>query len=179
MKPLFVFFATGFEEIEAIATVDILRRAELPTIMISTTGSLDVTGAHGIVIHTDQLFEETDFGSFTMLILPGGSVALGEYPPLVKLLEEAHSLNRPISAICAAPAILGNLGMLEGEEAICYPGFESWLKGATISARKVVASAHFITGKGPGATLEFALKIVETIKGSRAAQAIREAMIID
>lgn len=181
MKSAYVFFAEGFEEIEAITIIDVLRRAEIPTEMISITGKLAVSGAHDITVHTDMLFEETDFSKAGILILPGGLPGannLNSHDGLKKKLLEFNSDGKPVAAICAAPLVLGGLNILRDKEAACYPGFENKLLGATISEQLAIKSGNIITGRGPGAALNFALEIVSELKGKQLASQLSEGMLV-
>ncbi|KAA6352001.1 putative cysteine protease YraA [termite gut metagenome] len=178
MNTMYVFFVDGFEEIEAIATVDILRRGGLSVKMISVTNDKTVTGSHGIPVICDHLFSETGFADAGMLILPGGTVALGKHEALCKLLVNFSGQNKPIAAICAAPSILGTLGLLKGKKAVCYPGFEKYLEGAELTGEQVVRAGNIITGKGPGATIEFALTIIEMMVGTDKAEELAKALCV-
>ncbi|KAA6340642.1 putative cysteine protease YraA [termite gut metagenome] len=178
MNTMYVFFVDGFEEIEAIATVDILRRGGLNAKMISVTNDKTVTGSHGIPVICDHLFSETDFIDGGMLILPGGTVALGKHEGLCKLLVNFAEHDKPIAAICAAPSILGTLGLLKGKKAVCYPGFEKYLEGAELTGEQVAKDGNMITGKGPGATVEFALTIIEMIAGKDKAEELAQTICV-
>jgi 4-methyl-5(b-hydroxyethyl)-thiazole monophosphate biosynthesis len=175
---MYVFFVDGFEEIEAIATVDILRRAGLNVKMISVTNDKTVTGSHGISVICDSLFGEAGFADAGMLILPGGTVALGKHEGLCKLLVDFAEHDKPIAAICAAPSILGTLGLLKGKKAVCYPGFEKYLEGAELTGEQVVKAGNIVTGKGPGATIEFALTIVGMMVGKDKAEELAQALCV-
>lgn len=180
MEKIFMFLATGFEETEAVATADILKRAEFDLQLVSVSGTKEVTGAHGITVIADSLFENTDFSEGVMLVLPGGMPGtnnLNAHAGLKKLIEEYHKQGKHISAICAAPLVLGEMGLLKGEKATSYPGFEDRLSGAEITGERVTVSGKFITGKGPGAAVEFGLKIVETLKGKDVAEDVAKAFI--
>jgi 4-methyl-5(b-hydroxyethyl)-thiazole monophosphate biosynthesis len=183
MNKLYLFLAEGFEEIEAVAVIDVLRRAELNVITVSITDDKLVKGAHNIVIVADVLFDEVaDFKDGKGLILPGGMPGtsnLDAHQPLVKLVSEYYRTGKFIAAICAAPLILGKLRLLRNTEATCYPGFEEYLEDAIFSKQKVVKSGKIITGKGPGCAIEFALKIVETLCGEELAESLKKAMIAD
>ncbi len=181
MKKAFVHFAEGFEEIEALTIIDVLRRAEIPTEMVSVTGHRQVTGAHGITVVTDMVFEDANYNESAMVILPGGmpgSKNLQDHSGLAEVLKEKAGNNEPVAALCAAPMVLGELGLLEGKQAVCYPGFESHLKGAEVKSDLAVKSGNIITGKGPGAALNFALEIVKELKGAETANALAEGMIV-
>ena len=178
----FIFLAEGFEEIEAIAPIDILRRAELDVVTVSISYSKTVTGAHGIKVEADQLFTETTFGENDYYVLPGGydgMLNLSAHQGVNELLKKQHSEGKKLAAICASPSVLGKLGILEGKEAICYPGFEGKLTGAVISKKSVVEDGNVITGKGPGVAVQFALKIVESLKGKETANQVADGLMIN
>lgn len=181
MNKVFIFLADGFEEIEAIAPIDILRRAQLDVTTVSISERHQVVGAHGVTVTADKLFSETTFGADSYFVLPGGydgMLNLAAHDGVNALLRQQHAAGKKLAAICASPSILGKLGILEGKKAICYPGFENQLTGAHISEQPVVEDGNVITGKGPGVAIPFALKIVETIKGSDAAREIAEALML-
>ena len=176
---VYLFLADGFEEIEAIAPIDILRRANINIQTVSISGTKEVTGTHGIIIQADLLFTEVDFSLSDMLILPGGMPGtknLDAHQALKEILTAQYEKRGKIAAICAAPSILGKMGFLNGKEAICYPGFEEALSGAVISKSLVVKSDNIITAKGAGVAVEFALKIVEELKGKSASEKIASAI---
>ncbi|MDE5843366.1 MAG: DJ-1/PfpI family protein [Muribaculaceae bacterium] len=183
MKTSFVFLAAGFEEIEALTVVDVLRRAGLPVKTVSITSSLQVTGAHGITVAADVLYDNTLFDEPLWLILPGGLPGadnLYDFAPLQGLLErQAKSADGKIAAICASPAVvLGRLGLLEGKEATCYPGFEDKMRGAHARPDlKVVIDGNIITGNGPANSLEFALVIVREALGVHIAGEVGSGML--
>ena len=182
MKKVFIFLADGFEEIEAIAPIDILRRAELDVVTVSISDSKTVTGAHGIKVEADQLFTETTFGENDYYVLPGGydgMLNLSAHQGVNELLTKQHSEGKKLAAICASPSVLGKLGILEGKEAICYPGFEGKLTGAVISKKSVVEDGNVITGKGPGVAVQFALKIVESLKGKETASQVSDSLMLN
>ena len=176
---VYLFLADGFEEIEAIAPIDILRRANINIQTVSISGTKEVTGTHGIIIQADLLFTEVDFSLSDMLILPGGMPGtknLDAHQALKAILTAQYEKRGKIAAICAAPSILGKMGFLNGKEAICYPGFEEALSGAVISKSLVVKSDNIITAKGAGVAVDFALKIVEELKGKSASEKIASAI---
>ncbi len=175
----YIFLADGFEEIEAITPIDILRRAGIETVTVSISENLRVVGAHHIAVEADCLFSQCDFANADALILPGGlpgTTNLGAHQPLLDLLKRHHVAEKLTAAICAAPSILGKLNLLDGKEAICYPSFEKALHGATISGSKVVRSGNIITAKAAGVATEFALELVATLKGTEEAQKIAQAI---
>lgn len=176
-----VFFAEGFEEIEAITIVDVLRRAGVETKMVSITDSKTVMGSHNIPITTDILFSELNESEIEMVVLPGGlpgSTNLQKHEGLQKLIASFHNQKRALAAICAAPMVFGEAGILNGESAVCYPGFEKHLKGAKSSDDSVIKSNHFITSKGPGTAFYFAFKIVEQLKGAEVANNLKNGMLV-
>lgn len=174
MKDSFIFLAEGFEEVEAITVIDLLRRAEIPVKTVSITTSLQVTGAHGVTINADLLFDNTLFVDAEWLILPGGmpgATNLYEYGPLQGLLKaQLATAKGRIAAICASPAVvLGQLGLLKNERATCYPGFEGMMEGATVEDAPVVVSGRFVLGNGPANAMAWALAIIsETISSQEA-----------
>ena len=181
MKRVALFLANGFEEIEAIATTDILRRAQIDVVTVSITEKHSVTGAHGVEVIADNIFDETDFSEIDLLLLPGGmpgSKHLNEHKGLKDLLIEFNSQNRFIAAICAAPMVLGGLGLLKGKRATCYPGFESELIGATIDSGSLVVDDNITTGKGPGFVFDFALSLVEQLVGLQAREEVASGMLL-
>jgi 4-methyl-5(b-hydroxyethyl)-thiazole monophosphate biosynthesis len=177
----FVFLATGFEEIEAIATADILLRGGIKATMISITGNLVVRGAHGLPVVTEKLFEQvTDFSSADLLVLPGGlpgSDHLQAHSGLRALLVSHDKQGKRIAAICAAPRVLGSTGLLKGKSATCYPGTEPLLTDAIFENAPVVLSKNIITGKGPGFVFEFALKLVELLQGKTKAEEVANGLL--
>ncbi len=177
---IYLFFSTGTEEIEALGTADIIRRAGLDLKIVSVTGERLVTGAHGMNIQTDILFEEADFFEADLLVLPGGmpgAANMAAHSDLCERIRDHVYLGRPIAAICAAPLVLGRLGLLEGKRATCYPGFEGELAGATCTGALVEVDGQFITGKGPAAVFEFGYTLVELLKDKATADALRQGML--
>ena len=164
----YIFLATGFEEIEAIATMDILRRGEVELTAVSITGELSVLGLHQIPVIADILFDEADFSDGDAFILPGGgpgSFMLNDHEALRELLVNKNEQGKWIAAICAAPLVLGGLGLLKGKKAICYPGMESYIQGAVLTDEAAVIDGNIITGKGPGLALTFGLTILAVLHG--------------
>lgn len=166
MNDVYAFLADGFEETEAVAVIDILRRAGISTKTISIMDDIYVKGSHGITICADEMFKDADFTKAIMLFLPGGmpgKANLQGYEPLRKLLVEFNDSKKKIAAICAAPGILGELNILVGKEATSFPDFENELKGAIIKNEKVVVSQNIITGRGMGTAIEMGLEIVSDL----------------
>lgn len=170
----YIFLDNGFEEIEAVTTIDLLRRANVALQTISITGSLAVKGAHGITVQADSLFKDVDFAHAETLILPGGATALGDYAPLCDLLLKHNAEGKLIAAICAAPSVLGKLGILKGKQATCYPGFEAAL-GESYIGGLVVESKNVITAKGPGLSSDFAFCLIEHLAGEQVADQVYDA----
>lgn len=183
MKESFVFLADGFEEVEALTAVDVLRRAGMPVRTVSISSSLQVTGAHGISVKADAIYESTLFGNPGWLILPGGLPGadnLYKFAPLQGLLhQQAESAEGHIAAICAAPAVvLGKLGLLKGHKATCYPGFENMLEGAEYVDARVVVDGKFVLGNGPASALEWALAIVRVQLGQQKSRNVANGMLL-
>ena len=170
----YIFLDNGFEEIEAITTIDLLRRANVALTTVSVTGAEMVLGAHNILVKADQLFADVDFADAEMLILPGGATKLHECQPLCDLLVAHNAQDKPIAAICAAPSVLGRLGILQGKQATCYPGFEEYL-GESYFDGLVVESKNVITAKGPGLSCYFAFCLIEKLVGAEVADQVYDA----
>lgn len=171
--------ADGFEEIEGLTVVDLLRRAQIDINMVSITGKLEVTGSHEIKIIADSLFHEEDFNQTDMIVLPGGMPGtnhLGEYEPLIALLKDFNEKAKYIAAICAAPSVLGINGLLTDKKAISYPGFYDKLVGATIRDEKVVVDGNIITSKGLGTSIDFALALISILKDDEVSLSIGKSI---
>lgn len=164
MERAVIFLHEGFEEIEAITVIDILRRADIDITTVSLQDSFLVSGAHGINVEADMIFNEEDLISADMLILPGGALGtenMKKSSELNKLLKYFMDENKYIAAICAAPTVLGEAGFLNGVNAVCYPGLENELSGAVVKNDSVVTDKNIITSKGPGTAVDFALEILK------------------
>jgi len=179
MEKVFIFLTTGFEEIEALATMDILRRGGVNIQSVSLTGNKMVSGGHQISVLADCLFEEVDFTDAQMLILPGGTVKINEHERLKREILAFASQGKPIAAICAAPMVLGGLGLLENKAATCYPGYEKYLSGAQVVEERVVVDGNITTGKAAGYTFEFALELLSQLKGKEIANEIKQKIHAD
>lgn len=183
MRDSFIFLAEGFEEVEAITVIDLLRRAGMPVKTISITTALQVTGAHGVTVKADLIFDNTLFQNAEWLILPGGmpgATNLYEFGPLQGLLKsQLDSENGRIAAICASPAVvLGQLGLLKHEKATCYPGFEDMIKDAEIVDLPVVTSGRFVLGNGPANAMAWALTIISETLGSQEALKVANGLLL-
>lgn len=175
-----LFLIDGFEEIEALTTVDILRRADIDVRTVSLTGKQQVTGGHNIPVIADVLFDAVDIAAADMLIIPGGTVQYNEHTGLKAALPPFVAAGKKVAAICAAPMVLGNLGLLAGKKATCYPGFEQYLQDAQLqSGAAVVVDGNIITGRGPGLAIDFALQIVETLTNVAKRDAIAAQLLLD
>ena len=175
MKKAIVFLAEGFEEMEAIGTVDILRRGGVNALTASITDDLNVTGAHGI-----KLVADATLGALA-LILPGGlpgSTNLNECVPLKEALLEQYRNNKIVAAICAAPLVLGGLGLLKGKKATCYPSFEPKMIGAEATGYATETDGNVITGKGPGLVFNFGLALLKALRGEAVAEEVAAGLLL-
>jgi 4-methyl-5(b-hydroxyethyl)-thiazole monophosphate biosynthesis len=182
MNNLYIHLAEGFEEIEAVTIIDVLRRAGLNVISVSVTGNRMVKGSHNIEMKADLLFDEVDFTSGEMIILPGGmpgSKNLNEHAGLKRQILEYQKTGKYLAAICAAPIVFGNLGILNGKRAVCYPGYEAHLTGADVQSNSYIVDNNIITGRGVGAALNFSLEIVRILVGEERALQLRKAMLVE
>ena len=164
MSKMAIFLATGFEEIEAISTIDVLRRGGVDLNIVSVSGMEYVEGAHGITVKSDSLFFSIDFSDYDLFVLPGGmpgTTNLAKHEGLCELLKNIFEQGKKIGAICAAPSVLGQLGLIEGKLATCYPGFEPELIGANVVNQDVVRDGNLITGRGAGVAMKFALELLK------------------
>lgn len=180
MSKIAVFFAEGFEEIEALTVVDLCRRAGIEVQMVSVTGKRSVTGSHKIAVEADALLSEAVFESFDMLVLPGGMPGtknLESCAPLMEQFDRFYEAGRCISAICAAPSIFGHRGYLKGRNACSYPGYEDELTGAVVSENPVEVSEHVTTSRGMGTAILFGLAIVERFCGREKAEALSKGIV--
>lgn len=179
-KRVSVFLADGFEEIEGLTVVDLLRRAGVVVTTVSITGAQMIHGAHGIDIQADKLFEEMDYSKEDMVVLPGGmpgTLNLGAHAGVKEVLEQFYQAEKYISAICAAPSVLGKYGMLEGRRATSYPGFEGQLTGAVYCCEPVVTDGFVITSRGMGTAIDFSLKLIELLVGAPKAEELKKGII--
>lgn len=179
---IYVHLATGFEEIEALTIVDVLRRCGCDIQLVSVTGNGSVEGAHGITVESDVLFEDADYENCNMIVLPGGmpgTVNLLAHKGLCDMIGRFAREERYLAAICAAPMVLGQLGVLKGKKATIYPGMESELKGAEALSDRVVRDGAVITSKGPGTAMEFALELGGILCGRDVAEETRQGLLYD
>ncbi len=182
MKKVLIHFANGFEEIEAITPVDVLRRAGCEVTTVSVTGTKEVTSKRGVTVLVDKLFAETDYERADIIVLPGGQPGadnLNKHEGLLNQIRTFNAQGKLIAAICAAPLVLGNAGVLKGRRATCFPGVEPQLTGATCTGKILEVDGNIITGKGPGVALKFSLALVELLVGKPKADELRKAMIVE
>jgi len=180
-RKIAVHLANGFEEIEAVSIIDVLRRANIDVSVVSVAGKLEVTGAHHLKIIADILFEQVDYDDIYMIVLPGGMPGasnLDVHKGLKEMILKFNDANKQLAAICAAPMVFGNLGILKGKQAVCFPGFEKYLKGAEVLSQSVVESGNILTGNGPASAILFALKIVEKTVSKEKADSIARQMLV-
>ena len=180
MKSICIFLANGFEEVEALLPLDVMRRGGLNVKTVSVTGTRIVMGAHRIPVEADLLFEELDEKDVEMIVLPGGmpgAANLDEHAGLDKLICCFAAENKPMAAICAAPLVFGKRGLLKGKKATCYPGFESYLEGAECTGAMVQIADNFILGKGPAAAPEFGFAILEKFVGAAKVLEVKQGML--
>lgn len=173
MMKVATFLTDGFETVEALAVVDILRRAGVMVSLVSITGALEVTSAQHIVVKADTLIEDMDCDGVDVLFLPGGPghTSYIKCDKLITLLKEFDALGKRIAAICAAPSVLGMLGMLRGRRAMVFPGFEEQLEGAILvtAPERVVTDGHITTSRGMGTSIDLGLELVKLLKGEKLA----------
>lgn len=180
MKDVKVFLADGFEEIEGLTVVDILRRAGVRVETVSVMETERITGAHQIELQADTTFDKADFSDCDMLVLPGGmpgTLHLQEHKGLAELLTEYHNSEKYIAAICAAPSVLGGLGILKEKKACCYPSFEEALNTKQVVFEPVVWDGNVITSRGMGTAIPFALTLTEALCGKEKAEEIKKSII--
>ena len=180
MSKTYLFLADGFEEIEALTVVDILRRGGVEIETVSVTGREEVTGSHNITVKADRLFEAAGLDDGGLYVLPGGMPGtknLGEHQGLCGLLKKAKAEGKSLAAICAAPRVFGALGFLQGEKAVCYPGNEELLAGAEVLYDEVAVSGRITTSRGMGTAIAFALCLLSQLKGEEEAEKIRKGIL--
>ena len=176
MKETYVFLADGFEEVEAMTCVDVLRRAGMPVTTVSINPGLEVTGAHGVTVLADSLYDDNDYADAEWLVLPGGipgAPNLAAHEALCRELVAQDERGGRVAAICASPAVvLAPLGIIAGREAVCYPGMEQGIEGVNWTDGPVV------TGNGPAAAAPFALALVTQSLGADAARQVADGMLL-
>lgn len=184
MAKVYEFLANGFEEVEALAPVDILRRGGVEVKMVSITGSNLVESSHGVVVKADLLFENiTDFSDADLLMLPGGmpgSKNLNEHEGVRKALKEQFEKGKRVAAICAAPLVLASVGLLKGKKATIYPGMESYLgEDAEYTGALVQEDGNVTTGAGPAASFPYGYQLLSYFLPAEKVEEIKKGMIYD
>ena len=182
MNKVYVMLADGFEESEAIVPVDLLRRAGVDVILVSMNETANVLGSHGISIVADEIFAQCDWDQASLLMLPGGKVGtenLERHAGLRELLLSAEEKGIELAAICAAPRVLGRLGLLRGKPACCYPGNEDQLLGAQVMYEPVATAESVITSRGMGTAFAFGLALVRRLCGEETAARIARQTVYD
>jgi len=181
MPNVCVLLAEGFEEIEAVTIVDVLRRAEVDVVTLGVTGR-HVLGAHGLKLEADKTLQDVADDSWDMVVLPGGmpgSENLRDHPGVQGLVKRQNERGGKLAAICAAPIALASAGVIEGRRATSYPGFGGELSGAEYREERVVVDANVFTSRGPGTAMEFALRLAEDLKGRETARALADSMLFN
>ncbi len=181
MAQAYIFLAPGYEEVEMLTVVDMVRRANLQIEMVSITDQREVTSSHNVTITADKLFDEVDFATAQMLILPGGipgTPNLRAFEPLCQKLQEfASDPEKWVAAVCAAPTVLGELGILDGHKATCYPSFADQIICGEYIKQPVVRDGHIITSRGMGTCIDFAGEIITALKDRDTAAQVKSAII--
>lgn len=174
-----ILLGKGFEESEAIVPADLLRRAGAEVVLTALEGT-EVTGSHGVTVKADKTLTDIDPNAVDLLFLPGGLggvEAIRSCPAALDLIRAVYDKGKYVTAICAAPTILGGLGLLKGRRAVCYPGMEDGLTGAVVcKGQSTVADGNVVTGEAAGSAFPFGLKLVELLKGPQAAEQVKHAV---
>lgn len=180
MKKAAIFFGTGYEEIEALTVVDLLRRAGIEAVCVSVDNAPSVTGSHKISVEMNAGIDDVDFDTFDILVCPGGMPGTKNLEACKKLTDNIRKFydnGKLIAAICAAPSIFGHMNLLEGKKACIYPGMEAELKGAEVSYDKVVKTENVITSRGMGTAIAFSLEIIAALLDRRTADELGKGIV--
>lgn len=180
MKQAVMLFATGYEEVEALMTVDLLRRGGVDVKMASITDEMTVCGSHDIRIEMDTTLANADMEQMDAVIIPGGKAGtdrLGEDAVVCQTLKDAFRAGKVVAAICAAPSVLGACGILEGKRATCYPGFEGKLAGAEFVDQMAVVDGNVVTSRGLGTSMEFGFALLEVLVSKEMAEKVRGEIV--
>ena len=182
MKESYVFLADGFEEVEALTCVDVLRRAGMPVTTVSINPGLEVTGAHGVTVMADSLYDDNDYADAEWLVLPGGipgAPNLAACEPLCDELVARNERGGRVAAICASPAVVfAPLGIIAGRQAVCYPGMEQGIEGVNWVDGPVAVDGNVVTGNGPAAAAHFALALVAQSLDPEVAHQVAAGMLL-
>ena len=177
---VYVLLGTGFEETEAIAPIDLLRRAGIPVLTVGLNGKT-VYGGHGIGVEADITVDELDLTDLEMIVLPGGLggvASIRACAPAMDAIRFAHENGKFTAAICAGPTVLADLGITDGKQAVCYPGCESGMGSALLGDRAAVRDGQLITGTSAGCAIPFGLALIAALKGEDAAKAVQAQIVI-
>ena len=180
MAKVYEFLATGFEDIEALIPLDIMRRAGVDFKTVSITRDLYVESAHGVSIKADMLIEDADMSDADLIMLPGGlpgATNLNAHNGVKKAIIEQNARGKMIGAICAAPMVLGGIGLLQGRRATCYPGFEKYPEGAEYTHELCTVDGNITTGEGPAAALPYAYTLLAALTDRQTADQVAEGMM--
>lgn len=179
-KRIGMMVANGYEEIEMLTVVDLVRRAGMICDIISVTGEKELTSSHQVRVLADLLYEDANFDGYDALVIPGGmpgTINLGEHAGVCEQLKKAYAKGKLIAAICAAPTVFGKLGLLEGKKAICFPGMEHQLTGAAVTFEPVVCDGNIITSRGMGTAIDFGLAILAYLEDETAASELAKKIV--
>lgn len=180
MKKVYVFLADGFEEVEALTVVDLLRRAEMNVVTVSIKEEKQVTGSNQIAVLADDVFSKVDCSDADLLVLPGGGEGtenLEKFQPLLELVKSFVAQDRKVAAICAAPRILAGLGLLDGKKATCYPSVMEMLTNAQKTTDPVAVDGCITTSRGVGTAIDFALELISQLASPEKAKEIAESVV--
>ena len=179
---IYVFFAQGFEEVEALAPIDLLRRCGKEVITVGVNDNI-IVGSHNIPIVTDTITQEIKLDdTLEMIVLPGGmpgTINLENNPAVQEAIDFCVKNDKFIGAICAAPSILGHKGILKNKKAVCFEGFENQLEGAEVSKDSVMADGNIITARGAGVAVQFGLKLVEVLISKERSATLKAAILCE
>ena len=181
MKKAIVLLAKGFEEVEALTVVDVLRRGGVHCITCSIDGEDEVLGSHSIHVKANNIIEKVDVDKYDALVVPGGmpgAANLRDSEKVIELVKKFHKENKIIAAICAGPIVLGKAGILKGKKVTSYPGFEGELGEVTYCEDIVVQNDNIITSPGPATAMHFAFKILENLANEEIVENLKEAMLV-
>lgn len=180
MSKIAVFFADGCEEIEGLTVVDMLRRAGIEVTGVSVSGRREIHGSHDIMFQADTLLEEAGISSFDGVVLPGGlkgTANLAAHTGVLSAVQEFAGAGKLVAAICAAPSVLGQAGVLKGKRATCHPGFEEKLTGAEALPDTVVSDGNIITSRGMGTAIDFSLAIIRYLSDEDTVARVRKGIV--
>lgn len=176
---VYIILGNGFEEIEALAPCDLLRRGGVQ-VMLAGIGDYEITGGRGINVIADCLLEDIDLGNADMIVVPGGLGGVETIegtPAALDIIKSAYDMGKMVCAICAGPRVLARTGILEGKKAVCYPGMENEMTGGIMTQETpVVRDGNIITARGAGAGIDFGLALLEVLKGKTIADKVRDGI---